>query len=269
LFSSRRLEEFDYCLRRGHYWEAEKAFEVYLLSFGQDFGREYRRPIPYSSLQGAARVVQDFARRSPLDDEQRLWAKVAILQTFCEGVLDMCDLTLEVQEGIPWAFSSLQSTLRKLVDEALSRDESGEWRRSRSFIRQQLIELDRDVKDNPAHTDDTVSLKRYESLIALWKLADANEDYIMVSSIHGRIRLLGQTPGSLAKIETLSVPYQVYAQSLDKIRTSTRSRNPLLPRRLSGLSAKFPYDRKQDTLEKDANAQASEARDEQFQSAFS
>jgi hypothetical protein len=222
----RLLDLVDYSLGKGYHWQAEKVLEVYLLEVHG--GGE--RDVPYRGMEDAATLVHHFARQNEQDTEkndkqddeqddeqddkqddkhnkeQELWARIAILQTFCEGVLNRCSLLDEVPEETSWSLPNLTSTLGRLVARAISRDESGEWQRSRAFIRQQLIELDRDVIANERHS------KRHETLLKLSELAEANNDKVMKLLIDDRSRLLGQGQGQGVQVTMglFSVPFRVY-----------------------------------------------------------
>ena len=204
------LHFVDHSLGVGRYWQAEKVLEVYLREIFERGGAD----VPYYGMQDVAELVQDFAMQKDLDDEQELWAKIGILQTFCEGVLNRCSLLDGVSEQLPWSFPSLTSTLQELMNQALLRDKSGQWPRSRASIRQKLIELDRDFMAHPGYEDDA---PRQETLLQLLEVANANQDSTMVSLINERRRLLGKGQEPPAAMGLPCVPYQVYAKRLKKI----------------------------------------------------
>jgi hypothetical protein len=198
-----------YALQEGYYWVAEKVLE---LQFQVHREPDHPKPIPYLDLKETAELVLRFARGFGVQDgEQETWARIAILQTFCEGVQRRGRLADQFDADQSWSFPNVMAQLRELVDQALSSDNSGEWRGSRGFIRQQLIWLDQDITVDPAHTNDAVRSKRYDSLLELWRCARTNNDSIMISSIHWRIRSLdsGQSP---TMMDLPFVPYQIYAQ---------------------------------------------------------
>jgi hypothetical protein len=226
-FPGYRLLDFvDWSLGKGYYWQAEKVLEVYF----QEVYERGELDVPYRGMEEVAVLVHHFARQYEQDvekdvekdverdveendkqadkenKEQELWARIAILQTFCEGVLNRCSLLDEVPEETSWSLPNLTSTLGRLMARAISRDESGEWQRSRAFIRQQLIELDRDVIANERHS------KRHETLLKLSELAEANNDKVMKLLIDDRSRLLGQGQGQGVQVTMglFSVPFRVY-----------------------------------------------------------
>lgn len=141
-------------LEDGRYWTAEKLLED---CFHQRRRVDSQQHVEYPQLEEAWTRIRGFVanmRRYTSDEEQELWATIAILQTFCEGVLNVCYDTNRLEGlGRFVPFETVTWMLRDLVAQALSFDHSGEWSRSRGFIRQKLFWLDKDVITNLAFAD--------------------------------------------------------------------------------------------------------------------
>jgi hypothetical protein len=192
------------------YWAAECVLEVYFYTFNElkSWDRIHQH------LDQVWYPIQRFLTASELrEEEETLWAKIAILQTFCEGALSVCFEKEQLHGEDDWSFAKIMPVLRTLVTQAILRDESGEWSRSRGFIRQQLIELDQDVMADQAYMNNALCFERYETLLGLWKIADKNNDRIMVSSIQGKFWLLSHMQEPQTRGLGISfVPYQVDAR---------------------------------------------------------
>jgi hypothetical protein len=197
-------------IKQNSYWASECVLEVYFYTFDElNNEQSVRRHLDQVWI-----CVRRFVRASePREEEQTLWARIAILQTFCEGALSVCSEKEQLHGHDGWSFPKIMPILRNLVDQAISRDESGEWSHSRGFIRQQLIELDQEVMADHAYMNNALCFKRYETLLGLWKMADTNDDRIMVSSIQGKIWLLSHMQEPHTRGLGMSfVPYQVDAR---------------------------------------------------------
>lgn len=192
------------------YWAAENFLEVYFYTFEElNDGDSVHRHLDqiWPPIQSFSSTVK------PREEEETLWAKIAILQTFCEGALSVCSKKEQLHGEDNWSLPKIMPVLRILVKQAILRDESGEWSRSRGFIRQQLIELDEDVMADNACMNNDLCFRRYETLLRLWKMADANSDCVMVSSIQGKIGLLSRMQQRRTRgLGTSFVPYQVDAR---------------------------------------------------------
>jgi hypothetical protein len=225
-------------LREGNYWVAEKMLEVYFQVVQVDRKRGRHRGIPYRDLKEAAELVLNFTYNFEQehcswfsDGEQERWAKITILQTFCEGVQNWGALADQSHHDPSWSFSRVKHRLRELVHRTLQADDrkSGEWRRSRGFIRQQLIELDEDDVPNGANSES----KRYNSLLELQRHADANGDSMMALSIHRTKQLF-----DAATIGSRFARYPVYAQDSKKIERTGRMGGPA---RTGGVKPSFQH----------------------------
>jgi hypothetical protein len=176
----------EHLLRQNQYWAAEKALEVL---FHKNLGNSREYTSSYDQVQEAWNSIQWFVKDSRLqDEEQELWAKIAILQTFCEG-LQRTFLVRPV-EARDWCFSKSIPILTNLVEQALSRDETGEWSRSRSSIRYRLLVIDKGVADAAERGDIVWRVLMSETLFRLCHDADTNQDPKMESTVHHRIRAL-------------------------------------------------------------------------------
>jgi hypothetical protein len=144
------------------------------------------------------------------DEEQELWAKIAILQTFCEGLL-RCSRAVDIT-ACGLSFKQVISLLRDLVNRAILHDKSGEWSRSRGHIRKELLELDKDVADAVERGDIVWSRAMFETLLQLSQMSEDNQDLTIESAIHWRIQTLGYGEGPKARADPSLIPLEVYAQ---------------------------------------------------------
>jgi hypothetical protein len=216
-------------LRQDQYWAAEVVMKVMFLA---NFGLSRQDNPSYDLLQEAWASIQWFFEEHRLqdgkhhleeekhhleeeehplqDEEQELWAKIAILQTFCEGLL-RCSRAADIP-ACEWSFTRITSLLQGLVNQALLRDEKEEWSRSRAFVREKLLELDKDVADAVERGDIVWSRAMFETLLQLSQISEGNQDLTIESAIHWRIRTLGYGEGPKARADPSLIPLEVYAQ---------------------------------------------------------
>jgi hypothetical protein len=185
--------------------------------FLADFGLSRQDNPSYDLLQEAWASIRWFVEerlqdgKHPLEDEeQELWAKIAILQTFCEGLL-RCSRAVDIP-ACGLSFTQVISLLRDLVNRAILHDKSGEWSRSRGHIRKELLELDKDVADAAERRNIVWSRKMFETLLQLSQISEDNKDLTIESAIHWRIRTLGYGEGPKARADPSLIPLEVYAQ---------------------------------------------------------
>jgi hypothetical protein len=167
----------EHSLRQSHYWVAENLLQVYLYRTYDKYGVFHHE---HHGLDEGWAAIQWFVESfitGHQEEEQELWVRIAILQTFSEGVLVRW-------RRFKWLDGALASivmpTLQRLVDLARLRDESGEWSHSRASIRQHLISMDTGTHDDPdtVFTASNKSLK--DTLLSLHKSAADNGDLKMM-----------------------------------------------------------------------------------------
>ena len=135
-----------------------------------------------------------------------------ILQTFRRGLLSSYQEAERLGVACSWSFSQTISLLRDLVRQALQREKKAEWVLSRTYIRTQLLEVDKDVAEATERGDVSWNRKLFDKMYWLSQDSEDNDDPMMVSSIHWRIRTLGYTGGRKAKANPSLIPLEVYAQ---------------------------------------------------------
>lgn len=156
-------------LKQDCYWAAERVLQaIFHLRSSEDSIEPLLASIAWfagNDHQGAT--------------EQELRAKVSIVQTFYEG------RSREVGAPICQA-ELLDQNLEGLLDDAASRDkdDAGDWKYPRSYLRQKLILLDR--------KDDKYSLAdgHFDDLHHLLIVATSNEDFRSASRIQGTTRVM-------------------------------------------------------------------------------
>lgn len=197
-------------LRQDQFWAAEMVLKtLFLESFSLTIDDSLRN----DQIKEAWTSIQWFVENEHLQyEEQELWAMISILQTFCEGLLGVCGTDETSNAACDWSLPKVISLLRKLVERAISRDETEEWSRSRGHIRHQLLEFDSDLANIVRGGNIVWSRTMFETLLDLCENAKGNQDYIMESSIHWRIQTLGYRQGSKATADLSSIPIKVYMQ---------------------------------------------------------
>lgn len=219
-------------LRQDQFWAAEMVLKSYFL---EDFGTITQCSLSYLQIQETWTSIRWFVQEHrpqgeesrvqgeeprPQVEEQKLWAKVSILTTFCEGILQTfrrglpssCQEAERLGVACGWSFSQAISLLRDLVRQALQREKKAEWVLSRTYIRTQLLEVDKDVAEATERGDVSWNRKLFDKMYWLSQDSEDNDDPMMVSSIHWRIRTLGYTGGRKAKANPSLIPLEVYAQ---------------------------------------------------------
>jgi hypothetical protein len=213
------LSASDFCtitehlLRQEQYWAAEVVLKVFFLT---DSGTS-REGAPSGApsneqLQEAWTAIQWFVEGPLEDEEQGIWAKMAILQTFCEGSLALGRPAAKPGVACDWAFQKVISLQRNLAIEALSRDTTGDWSHSRAFIRYQLLDFDNDVADDAERGDIVWSTTMFDTLLRLCDDAEDNQDLMIGSSVHWRLQTLGFEEGPRVTADPSLIPLKVYAQ---------------------------------------------------------
>jgi hypothetical protein len=181
------LSASDFCtitehlLRQEQYWAAEVVLKVFFLT---DSGTSREGAPSNEQLQEAWSAIQWFVEGPLEDEEQEIWAKMAILQTFCEGSLALGRPAAKPGVACDWAFQKVISLQRNLAIEALLRDTTGDWSHSRAFIRYQLLDFDNDVADDAERGDIVWSTTMFDTLLRLCDDAEDNQDLMIGSSVH-------------------------------------------------------------------------------------
>jgi hypothetical protein len=226
-------------IKQNSYWASECVLEVYFYTFDElNNEQSVRRHLDQVWI-----CVRRFVRASePREEEQTLWARIAILQTFCEGALSVCSEKEQLHGHDGWSFPKIMPILRNLVDQAISRDESGEWSHSRGFIRQQLIELDQEVMADHAYMNNALCFKRYETLLGLWKMADTNEGWACLScpiksthDVHIQLRIRFAQPTGTSTRATIPSPrHPSHVQAFKHLQSPTYSQKCHTPIKICG-----------------------------------
>ncbi|CAG8950025.1 hypothetical protein HYFRA_00004359 [Hymenoscyphus fraxineus] len=156
--------------------------------------------------------------------EEKLWAKTALLQTFCRGLLCSNSPSLRLASGTkPWDRAmELLSELPKLIQksshgntlEEIEETYHGDnlWKSSRSFRRQCLIELDKRILDNNTSREIAVSPDDLRKLWSLSISAEKHQDNSILNEVRWRIQILahGLNPTKIA-MPDMTVPFRIYA----------------------------------------------------------
>jgi hypothetical protein len=204
----------EYLLRQEQYWAAEAVLKVFFL---MDYGTNIEGVPSNKRFQEAWTAIQWFVEGPLGDGEQEIWAKMAILQTFCEGLLAFGRPAAKPGVACDWAFPKVISLLRNLSNEALSRDKTGDWSHSRVLIRYQLLDFDTDVADDAQRGDLILSRAMFDTLLRLCEDARDNQDLKMESSVHWRLQTLGFQEGPKATADPSLIPLKVYDQLEDAL----------------------------------------------------
>jgi hypothetical protein len=225
-----RLSASDLCtiierlLRQDQYWVAEAVLKVLFLT---NFGLSRQYSPSYDMLQKACVSIQWFVKGPLIDEEQERWARIAIQQTFCEGMLGISPPTAKSGVACDWSGPKIILLLRDLLHEALAHDKTGDWLHSRASIRYRLLDFDNNMAKNYERRDVVWSRRMFEDLLQLCEDAEDNQDFMMESSIHWRIQTLGYGKGPKAIADPSLIPLKVYAQrerSLAEMRGSRYGR---------------------------------------------
>ena len=204
----------EYLLRQEQYWAAEAVLKVFFL---MDYGTNIEGVPSNKRFQEAWTAIQWFVEGPLEDGEQEIWAKMAILQTFCEGLLAFGRPAAKPGVACDWALPKVISLLRNLSNEALSRDKTGDWSHSRVLIRYQLLDFDTDVADDAQRGDLILSRAMFDTLLRLCEDARDNQDLKMDSSVHWRLQTLGFQEGPKATADPSLIPLKVYDQLEDAL----------------------------------------------------
>lgn len=194
-------------LQRESYWAAEQVLEICF----------QRRALLYFRFMDIWEAVEWFVRSDEFDSKnEKLLAKIAIMQTVCEGALrwNLSNMDIEPRGSRMWSWSIARSALTQFVAQQDGIAGAREWKVSHGSIRAQLINIDREI----IHSDDEE--KRGESerkafavndversskylgvLEDLRTRAEYNQDLRLIPEIEWRIECLS---GSLrSPIQTL------------------------------------------------------------------
>jgi hypothetical protein len=213
-FSSRWKLSAHFCtltehlLRQGQYWAAEVVLKVLFL---ENFGLSKHDTSSYDQLQEAWTSIHWVVVVDPdQNEEHELWAQIAILQTFCEGLSAIGSPAAKPGVACGWSFS--EDLLSYLLKEALSRDKTGDWTRSRALIRNKLLKLDNDVANDTGRGTLAWIRTMLETLSLLSEHAEDNQDFTMESSVHWRIRALVIEKERKGTADPSLIPLKIYAQ---------------------------------------------------------
>lgn len=210
-----KLSTSDFCtitehlLRQSQYWATEAVLKVF---FFADPSTSKQSTLSNEQLQEAWISIQWFVEGPLEDEEQEMWARIAILQTFCEGLLALCRPAATHGVACDWYFPKVIQLLRDLFHEAISRDKRGDWLHSRTSIRNQLLEFDNEVANDAERGDIVWSTTMFDTLLQLCEDAEDNKDLMMDSSVHWRLQTLGFEEGPRATADPGLIPLKVYAR---------------------------------------------------------
>jgi hypothetical protein len=137
LWSTKKTENapfafFEHLLQQENYWAAVNALEVCLRKAKNHF-----HTLNFTRLWEA---IEPLATTCCADDpEEVLWATTDLLQTFCEGLLRRTATQIK-----PWGSAiTFLSNMPQIIEAKCETKYA--WSNSRSFRRQELIELDKAV----------------------------------------------------------------------------------------------------------------------------
>jgi len=173
-------------------------------------------------------AVEWFVRSDCSDDShERLLARIAIILSLCEGVLQWGLSNIDVQPygTRQWSWSIAKSTLTRFLGQQEKISGTDEWKWSRGFIRARLIDIDQtivasnaeDGKGTHARTRADGARKRcLDYLVTLEELsacANHNQDVCLISAIRCRMECLSEdTSTHILGDFMIAIPVDAYME---------------------------------------------------------
>jgi GTP-binding protein EngB required for normal cell division len=206
-------------LEHERHWAAENVLEMCFRKSGNKSHRIELTAIWHS--------IKDFVTMDVLENnEETVWAQIAILQTFCEGTLRRQQLQLPKGQGTDiWKQS--KHIMAQLLQKLNNCSSGHHWIRSRACMRQKLIELDYSILKRTAESDHSVTGEDLETLNSLKAQAASSFDIRLGDVTQWRIEILAacKDPQYISVPAAFPVPERLYAKRqklVDSIEESER-----------------------------------------------
>ncbi|KAK5738892.1 hypothetical protein LTR17_005618 [Elasticomyces elasticus] len=192
-------------LQQSHFWAAQNVLEICF--------RRTKKDVHAVKLPEIWASIEWFAATESVDDEQQCWAKIAILQTFCEGCLrrKLTSVTLQPPGLNKWSWEAGMACLSRLADEMQTQSQDKSWKGSRASIRQELISFDKTIWDGVQSKEFQVQHSTFRILTDLIRRARQNNDIRLQSGIQWRVEVLAnnKNPDNIPTPVGI-VPAQIY-----------------------------------------------------------
>lgn len=209
-------------LQHENYWAAEQVLEVCF--------RNIERRHSYVAYGQVWRDIKWFTSRPEAsDDEQRLLAKIAIIQTFQEGFLRR--EASKLSKVVSW---STQYGWNTLVQVRSQLELSITWTGSRAYLRQELLRIDRDLFDlsliETSVPEITLARDHIDSeLSGLGMQAEEHHDMRLIAGIRWRRDYIANDRRLVEKLPAqarMAMPMDAYANYRSRIEGQAP---PMLP----------------------------------------